>query len=174
MLFIEKGSIEYLFFTKQTSPSARMPFFYPKTTENKASTCCIYTFTLLCCFVTLYCLKPDKKTTLATPLYSLSVYDDFTNSNGEELDSSCSEDYSLAWQLKATGMIATLNGMLATGQLCLETDGHLSVLTSSATFFSEQSQVRSLISNWQPLVYNHSYSHVVLPCSILVLLNRVI
>lgn len=81
---------------------------------------------------------------MATPLYSLSIYDNFTIINDEELDASCSQDYSLAWQLKATGMIATLNGMLATGQLCLDTDGHFSVLTSSAAFFSE---VRSLVSN---------------------------
>lgn len=75
------------------------------------------------------------------PVYSWSIYDNFTIPNEEELDSSCSQDYTLAWQLKAAGMMATLNDMIRNAQLCTGVDEKLSVISSTTFFFSQDSQV---------------------------------
>lgn len=77
------------------------------------------------------------------PLYSLSVYDNFTTLNDEDVDTPCSQAYQLAWQEEVTQMAATLNDEIAAGNLCTDGADKFDVISSTATFFSQGIQVGS-------------------------------
>lgn len=73
--------------------------------------------------------------------YSLTIYDNFTTLNEEDLDTSCSQDYTLAWLMKAAGMVTTLNDGIAEGRFCQGEDGKLTVVTSTVTFLPQGKRV---------------------------------
>lgn len=72
----------------------------------------------------------------------MSVYDNFTTLNDENLDAACSQDYQLAWQLEAAEMVATLNDAIAGGAICSGGSDKFDVTSSTTTFFAQGAQVR--------------------------------
>ncbi len=75
------------------------------------------------------------------PHYSLSIYDNFTTADGEDLDALCSDAYTMDWQSKVASMVTTLNEMLASGELCPSEKGKITVILSSTTFVSQGTEV---------------------------------
>lgn len=83
------------------------------------------------------------------PLYSLSIYDNFTTLNEEELDAFCSQEYRSAWQVKAAGMVTTLNAEIASGNICSGGDEKFEMISSSTTFFSQETEVDTFFPKLQ-------------------------
>lgn len=81
------------------------------------------------------------------PAYSLGIYDNFTIPNGDQLDASCNQDYTLAWHAKAAVMVTTLNDEIADGNLCPGGRDKFEVISSSSAFFSQGSQVNRCALN---------------------------
>ena len=75
------------------------------------------------------------------PSYSLSLYDNFTTAGSEDVDAQCSQEYLADWRSQVAGMVATLNNQLASGELCAEDGGLLTVVFSSASFTSHGNEV---------------------------------
>ena len=75
------------------------------------------------------------------PMYSLSIYDNFTTADGDDIDNSCSQDYTMDWQAKVIGMVTTLNDLIDNGEMCVDESGKFFVDTSTTTFVSQGNQV---------------------------------
>jgi hypothetical protein len=75
------------------------------------------------------------------PMYSLSIYDNFTTADGDDIDNSCSQDYTMDWQAKVIGMVTTLNDLIDNGEMCVDESGKFFVDTSTTTFVFQDNQV---------------------------------
>ena len=75
------------------------------------------------------------------PYYSLNRYDNFTTVAEEELSVPCIDAYTVEWRAaKVDSMVVTLNGQLASGELC---PSQISVALSAMTFAAQGHQVNT-------------------------------
>lgn len=98
------------------------------------------------------CISDDDTVfEIDAPSYSLTIYDNFTTLNDEDLDVPCSYDYQLAWQQKVIGMVATLNSEMSTGNIC--SGDKLIVITASTSFSPMGNKVC-------PFTFSYSSTHL--------------
>lgn len=83
----------------------------------------------------------DDVLSIDAPSYSLSVYDNFTIPNDDELDDSCNLDYTFAWHSKTVSIVTTLNNEIADRTLCFGGSDKFNVVASASSFLSLGSQV---------------------------------
>ncbi len=75
------------------------------------------------------------------PYYSLSIYDNFTTANDQDLETHCNDAYTLDWRAQVDSMVVTLNEQLASGELCPSESGKINVVLSTTMFISQGNQV---------------------------------
>ncbi len=80
------------------------------------------------------------------PSYSLSIFDNFTTADGQDLDGQCTQGYTLDWQMEVVAMVTTMNNQLSSGELCPGEDVMLNVMSSTTTFVSQGNEVGLLVS----------------------------
>jgi hypothetical protein len=75
------------------------------------------------------------------PYFSLSIYDNFTTADDQDLETNCNDAYTLDWRAQVDSMVVTLNEQLASGELCPNESGQINVVLSTTMFISQGNQV---------------------------------
>ncbi len=78
---------------------------------------------------------------LDVPRYSLNLYDNYTTSDGQELDDGCSQQYRTEFALQTASMVGTVNGKISSGDVCPGESGRMVVSGSASNFLSDGNSV---------------------------------